>query len=76
MVHSLICKFQFRLLPCDLYYKFPDTLRASPAVLVYMCIVIYDYVHVLWYIQMFVYSGHNLPDRSCVADTAMHIELA
>ena len=22
------------------------------------------------------YAGHNLPDKSCVADTAMQIELA
>ena len=23
-----------------------------------------------------LYTGHNLPDKSCVADTAMQIELA
>ena len=28
------------------------------------------------YISYIRYAGHNVPDKSCVADTAMHIELA
>ena len=32
------------------------------------------YYHI--YISYIYISGHNLPDKSCVADTAMQIELA